>query len=304
MKRLANVLKFIFDKITVRFEQTESFWSHTPRGTETGDSLISVIIAFGIFGVLATGISKSMVDGFKATKSVSTRQDLETIRQTVLQRMDCRATLGVGITSSFPFPCSAAEIPILRKNGAEIGSTGGRIGDWIVTGSCINQELIIKARIATANTKDGLTGKAVDAISTNSTGVAVSVDLFGGTTDLCREYYDAQFTSCSSPAYRTTKSNEKYDLFRGTHDGEKLCCREVIGEANGPSISGVASCNADEWLMSGGSECTDYKPFTNPSFFHRSEPVGNSWETDCWGAVDFSEDRPARSQAICCPSAN
>ncbi|MBC7530839.1 MAG: hypothetical protein H7318_04610 [Oligoflexus sp.] len=271
-------------------------WTH--KKGEAGDALVSVLIALGIFGVLATGVSQMMVFGFKATKSVSTRQDLETIRQTINNRMDCKATLGITESTNFPVSCASANLLLLRKDGSELGSPGGRIGDWTVTGSCVGKELLISAKSTSSGAKDPLTGKSLDSISSNSSGIPVSTDLFAGASDFCREYIDAGYTTCTDPPY---------DLFRGAHGGDKLCCREVNAVANvpGPGQAGIASCNADEWMMTGGGMCPlPLAPGVfeaNPYFLHNSAPVGESWMTDCWAARDHTLDYDAWATAICCP---
>ncbi|MBC7530841.1 MAG: hypothetical protein H7318_04620 [Oligoflexus sp.] len=261
--------------------------------SELGSSLVTVIVAMGLTGLLTVGITQITVMGHKANKSVDFRQKLESIRQIVRNQIDCKKTLGITPITVLPLTCAATtNLTLLRADGQNVGAGDG----WILKGNCLSadNELIISASMP--GVKDPLTGRDIDSLASNSFGVTVSQDIFGGTSDFCREYYEPPIPwGCSGT----------YDQFRGNYQGATLCCRvQQTGSTRGTA---VATCNANEWILNGTGVCeTDAEWWANKAFLHTNNINGatNSWHADCYETLSdpLSPDHPARAEAVCCPS--
>lgn len=265
------------------------------QSSEAGNAILSVLIAIGIFGILSVSMTNMGSNSMKASKSVSYRQDLETIKKTISSRMDCKETLGINPASVLPLTCGGARHKLRRIGGGKIGSNPNMIGDWTISSKCINQKLIIQASMP--GVKDPLTGRLLDDLPSNTTGTTVSEDLFGGSSNFCQSFYDPAFASCSGSGI--------YDKFKGSRKGKKLCCREITAMAGPPEYTSQPTCEADEWTMTGGGQCIydgTLASTANPSFLHKSYTAPSAWGVDCY-TVRGAESRTI-GFAICCPKYN
>jgi hypothetical protein len=280
---------------------------------------------------LAMLLMRVMDTGMRASKSIRLRSDLEAIRQTLLNRIDCHDTLNPTGTAVLPLSCATYTNVVLKRKGGAAIATAGKIGDWTITSACVGDELLVRASQA-ASRKDQLSGLAVNDIPSNSSGTKVSQDLFGGTTDFCREYFDPG-SSCSGT----------YDLYTGFDNRGAVCCRRVeavrnhvnstVNPPNGVN-SAVAQCDAGEYVKSGGGRCN--RDFSGAVINNSKEEHGlmqnagidyddNSYQVDCDGDgrtqiyvamgwtpshtsppnSDYDNTKPmdsaASAWAICCP---
>ncbi|MBC7530840.1 MAG: hypothetical protein H7318_04615 [Oligoflexus sp.] len=260
--------------------------------SESGNAILSVLVAIGIFGILSTNMTTTNNNSMKASKAVSYRQDLETIRKTISSRLDCKQTLNITPGSTLPLSCKPRpQLRLKRMDGNPIGSNPNKIGDWTVKAVCEGSELIIKA---TNPGSDPLTGRPLNDTSSNATGTKVSDDLFGGSSDFCRSFYDLAATSCSGT----------YDIYKGSRRGNKLCCRKISHTPGPPSYTAQPNCNSNEWAMTGGGECIYdgvLSSSADPSFLHVSHMAGSGWGVDCFNASG-SSDAGTVGFAICCPN--
>ena len=113
---------------------------HMPffKNKESGLSLISILIAAGILGILAVGASRMMVNSFRSSKNIEQRDERSAIRQAVLRRFSCTRTLGVASPTP-PIACPANITP-RDTRGNNLFGANGRVGNsiWVVTASCQN----------------------------------------------------------------------------------------------------------------------------------------------------------------------
>lgn len=275
---------------------------------ERGTSLISILIAAGIAGFVALTISKVTTNGLYGAKSIAERQDLEAIKQTIRTRLDCPSSLNVTSSTTLPLTCSSyGNVTLRRSDNTSITDPNGFLGEWQIQAGCINNRITVRA---TRSGNDPLTQKPWSNVVSNSvTGETISTDLFGGTTDFCREFFVAG-ASCSGTyaSYMGIKKN-----------GEALCCRRVLGNSIADSWGGqysVAQCGNQEYIHSGGGECINYAAH---AFLHASTvvprgsslnnpwfvaPISNAAYADCYGMNETTlarEERDAGAVAICCP---
>lgn len=168
---------------------------------DAGFSLVTVLVAIGIAGILAVAVSKIMGIGFKGNRSIQNRTDLGHIRNLISTRLDCVRTLGAA-----PAICDGTAI-VMRDSGNRPLATGNRIGDWTIGASCpstcdanennpgtgatpCNQIVVV----ATWPGIDPLTGRPRNLTATNSRGATVSTDLFGGMAVHCPLSYQGRFS--------------------------------------------------------------------------------------------------------------
>jgi hypothetical protein len=273
--------------------------------SDAGFSLIAVMVAAGLGLIVAVLLSKVTSDGFRGAKSVGLRADLDSIRQTVRDRLDCRATLGVTGVTVLPLSCAGfANVTLKRRGGAAITSTG-KLGDWTVSGGCAGNRLLIRASWPG---KDPLSGGNRDDIPTNGTGAKVSTDLFGGISDFCREYFDPGMTCAGA-----------YPLYTGFSSNGATCCRRTatsyqnifLAAAPFNLNSAKAVCNPGEYVKFGGARCnvddggvylTNYA--TQEDGFLQNASIDfttQSVYSDCSGHTYGAKDAVAAAYAICCP---
>lgn len=268
---------------------------------ETGESMLALIISMGLFGLLAVGISQMSVQGYKANKSVELRQGLEVVRETIRSRMDCRKSLGIAAGAPLPLSCaSSIDRELKGSDGRDLGSGGGKIGVWTVKGSCQGNELIIRA--SADQLLDPINGQKIDAMLSNSIGTKVSEDLFGGTSDFCREYYEESVDSCGGD----------YPSYQGTFGGSPLCCRKQGSDVQASYLYGTRStCRPNEWILRGWGACDISGPpnhdwWENPAFLHADIIEGNAALTDCYPSNPAGPmptgDSASSAGAVCCPA--
>jgi hypothetical protein len=155
------------------------------RAAQRGVSLIEAVIAAALLSVVATAVATVAANGIRGVGHARKRQDLEALRRTVLDSLDCQRTLDTP-PGAFPKSCLAFPAVSLRRlDGAEL-APGGKIGGWDVAAgcdpACVNadgsscaNELIVRVSHVGV---DPLTGKPWSDYKT-------ATDLFGGTSDLC-----------------------------------------------------------------------------------------------------------------------
>ncbi len=304
-----------------------------------GMSLITVLVAVAVLSIVSVMFSKLLKTGVGGAAHVGNSMDLESIKMSLLQQFDCRASLGVLPSTTLPISCASfSSVPIKRSNGTDIFS--GPAAGWTMAATCTGNEVIFSA---TRTGNDPLTNQPY-ATSSNAT------DVFRGASEFCRQYFDP------SPTCPTAPNNIRIGE---SPEGRPRCCRLVIDDTIGSGYAGaptaadhpsnpgfdtagvgwyaIAQCGAAEYLHSGGGECPDYMLASNPriGFLHTSGPytynrisqVGppvrveevapppanlgmepQAWIADCHG-FDFtvpnqptSTHRRAKAWAICCPT--
>lgn len=258
---------------------------------QTGNAIVAVLIATGIFGMLSLGMTRMTANNMKAAKSLNLRQDLEAIKKTIRSRMDCRKTLGINPSSSLaPSACKKVKRGLKRMDGSDLGTADKKIGDWTVEAYCENDEVIFTASMP--GVKDPLTGKPIDSMASNTAGTTVAVDLFGGTSNFCEAFLQPNYADCGTGTY---------NIYKGSRNGSKTCCREY--NASSTNV-GYAWCKPDEMIFIGGGNVVfDGAPTWAgaPGFFHTFVDHDTGWAVDAFSANDKYVDAKTTARAICCP---
>jgi len=267
--------------------------SHRRHGSSNGTSLIELIIAVGISAICIWGVAKVFENGISGTKFVRNRRDLESIKQMINADLDCSQTLAIVPGTPLPVSCANySSVTLLKSSGEAIGAAlpngGNQIAQWTISTACINNQLVVSA---TAPGNDQLTGVPLSSTPSNSLGVKVSTDLFGGSTDFCREDFDSSFQNCqiSDPNYP--------HLQLGTNvGGQPLCCRLVTSLT---AIDPVVSCNTYEFGLDPSGICVGTGAVNGVQVI-TSDPAQLAWTISC-----YQWDGSAKARGIvavyCCP---
>ncbi len=216
------------------------------RESESGVSLVGVLIGAGLAGFIALMISRNLTQGLQGQKKVEIYGELAHIEQQIGRYLDCdyslaQARLQAGVSSNQAL-CNAASSsgadllaskPIQLYAKTENGSyksfttdlnpaqfQAGRIGQWYLRAGCdwTNQSLVIRAARLQGTTfvKDPLTKTSLDWNNDR-------LLLFGGQTgqtSLCFMQTPSAPTSSasvtSSVAYLDTRGEITFDVPAGT----------------------------------------------------------------------------------------
>ncbi len=125
--------------------------SKDPRsGFPPGFSLISVLVAVAITGIIAVVTSQIASNGFAGQKSLGFRNDIESIRQSVLKQVSCAETLK---TFGTPAVCGFVDLKdkkgkfVMKKDPTATGvfaNSGPIAGDWYAKASCGASSVVIQ----------------------------------------------------------------------------------------------------------------------------------------------------------------
>ena len=111
---------------------------------EAGSSLISVLIAAVIVGVIAMVSSQVLVNSRAGMKATEMQSDINAIRKNIMDNFDCAKSLGS--PTALPLSCSSfSSIPILRANGSSVVGAGGKVGVCTIAAGCSNNHIVFTA---------------------------------------------------------------------------------------------------------------------------------------------------------------
>lgn len=266
---------------------------------QAGFSLLAVIVALAIVGGIAASMSQMTVQSLRGGKAGSIRQDIETIKQTILKTHDCRSSLNVAAASALPMSCPSSPITLRRRNNTPI-----TLGPWTLNVSCTDGaggHLTVGISRPGA---DPVTGRSWSSLrATGPSGSTIDSDVFGGTEKLCSAYLDSNATC--------TGANQ---IYQGIVNGRPHCCRLVTDVGPAPDYISTATCNANEYIKSGGGSCHDMHTggpqlMTEHTYMHTNflDNPNSRWVTDCHAAQHVgvslppAPDIPSIAYALCCP---
>lgn len=159
-----------------------------------GFSLVEVMVATSILGILCFAVVKMSDSAFKAASISNSRQDLASLKMIVRDQVSCPLTLGLPSNYDFsvPVPCggpyklkkvspsNAAGVLI----GVSVDAERTQLGDYKIRATCVSNQLQIMVE---STRKDPVTKK-----------IPPPKDLFAGAggNGLCSQY----FTGATCPA--------------------------------------------------------------------------------------------------------
>jgi|NOAtaT_7_FD_contig_21_3855916_length_1147_multi_9_in_0_out_0_1 hypothetical protein len=111
-------------------------WKRRIRSSQEGVTIVEVLVALGILGVVAVGLGRLMNNSMTAQRSVELRSDVEDLRRFIQTNLSCAKTFDS--FPSRPVNCSG-NIALRRENGSIIVASGGQaLGNWTLTARCEN----------------------------------------------------------------------------------------------------------------------------------------------------------------------
>lgn len=156
---------------------------------QSGTSLVGVLMALGLFSVLALGMNRITVDSLRSTKSIEGRTNLEALKQMVIARLDCSKT----VPADPQMACATdSYVELKSKNGLVFlpnkGVIGEKMGSHNIRAVCSasKQGIILEARLTNAQGEgiaDPMTQKLSD-----------FTDAFKGIR-FCSDNFDKQATA-------------------------------------------------------------------------------------------------------------
>ncbi len=158
---------------------------------ESGNVFVSVLMGSALLAALASQVSGVSIRGQAFQKRNSERINIDVIKSTVLQRLDCSKTLeSRSAYESTPRCRDFRNGVLIRRSDGSVLNPNNQIGEWTLKASCplINgkdaDELVITLH------KEG-----VDPITkTPWSKMKYAADLFEGVSDFCREQFSEQET--------------------------------------------------------------------------------------------------------------
>ena len=119
---------------------------HSRQDRESGISLVAVLIAVGIMGLVASLMSDLFTKSFKSQADIEERLDLTAMKRSLLDSFSCAQTLGSPPIEDLPLDCGDFRNIVLRNNrGDAITFTDARNGgSWRAGASCRNDELVMR----------------------------------------------------------------------------------------------------------------------------------------------------------------
>ena len=270
------------------------------RRNETGQSLVTVMVAVAVLGTIAVVMSRMMSNGLNANRHVELRGDLESMRRVLAQSVDCTATL---TAAGGPGTCSTSSFFALRdRNNNVIGAPSfgaWKLGAWHVRSHCAGNRLNVQYARATSST-----AFASDPLHPN-----VTYDwTYGSTTkplfptnELACDAFFGTATTCTAPPgyycnYTTADGTYKIVAADLTRDPSINAC-STLGSAcavwypgeTDTGYFGTITCPAGYKVASGGANCNsvgvggpfagDQAGVTESSFI--ADPAGQSWKVKC-----------------------
>ncbi len=268
-------------------------------GSEAGVSLIGVMMAIGISGILAVAATQLMHNMQKSVTSGS----LETERIGLIDQLrgsiDCDKTFS-GIYANPTTSCALNPyLPLINRFNSTLVALGGStIGSWEVRARCSPDGFEVRvARLTTAaksNSEAWLFTTTTaslfktDALNVNKVMSWQWNDTTPGRKNViikkagvCGSKFAPTAVAPACPAGSTcTYHGSAFDIVtvQSTFYGPGVTCGPAIPNCTGYRYGAVVACPTNYVVTGGGGHCE----FTsNGGFQLRSLPQGNSWNTEC-----------------------
>ena len=114
--------------------------------SQSGVSLLSVIIAVGMMGVLAAGMSRFLKRSFKASADLNTKADYLSIKRSIDGQIDCSRTVNkINVNQCDGAGNDYVGLYYHGKTNPQIPRAGRRFGNFFVRAKCTNQGLDVRA---------------------------------------------------------------------------------------------------------------------------------------------------------------
>lgn len=243
-----------------------------------GFSLIEVLVASAVLGIIAVAIASMSGTAFQAASISNSRQDLASLKMVLREQVNCPLTLGLPVDYDFSVPVPCAGPYILKKNSPSGPvNLGGpttppdpertQLGNYKIRASCVANQLQIMVE---STRKDPLTKTYLP-----------PKDIFAGAggNGLCSQY----FTGATCPPGR---------VVTGVANGIPVCSAAVTcpsGQVQTGMSNGVPVCAPSGGCTGGKVQigesnglpvCTTPSPCVAPYYqvgFSNGLPVCQYW---------------------------
>ena len=211
------------------------------KRSESGFSLISVLIAVGMFAILATFVSKFLFNSQKAALSTERRVDLKMLARSFSENVDCGLTLS---SPSFtdpafvPIVCGSRPIGTVTLRRKDNRAYPNSMGGFDIRAGCTDNRLAIEVR------KRGTLKN-----------VSEFVDAFSGTGDLCHHYFTAN--PICPPGQGVIGQAGPVPVCGSLGNPNNVITREVRGAVGSASRAQVSCLPNELRLACGGSRQPD-----------------------------------------------
>jgi hypothetical protein len=149
-----------------------------------GFSLLAVLIAIVLSGILIVFLMQILQQGFKGGKKIEIDMDRQSVRRSIVEALDCGLTLSPNRAAA----CANPIVPKRKRNGANLLDPDGKLGPWRVQMVCGSQGLEVRVSYPIGNSstdfRKDMGGLPMDLSHPKAA-------LFVGETALCQSHFVA-----------------------------------------------------------------------------------------------------------------
>ena len=261
--------------------------------SERGDSLISVMIATVIMGIIAVGFASMHSFSMRATKSVEYKDELISLRRVLRAKTDCSETLTGQICDGI------TTFPLKDSTGSVIGTPhfgAWKLGSFDTSATCLSGKMSIRfARLKGTNsfTTDPL-NKAPFSWEPLYKNGDLDCDDFWSNDTTCDTGCDTPFRDINEGNYRIAAGD--------AHPGD-ACNGGAWGW--GMHYSATVHCPPGWGAVGGGAACGSFNGggLAGGTFVLAN---GSGWFSDCcsYPAPGCSQPDPHSPKVTCNPAAS
>lgn len=230
--------------------------------SEAGMSLISILVAIGLTGILATIMGTIWTNSFKTQHRLELKGDIASAKSYIKSQLDCEATLT-------PMPSCSSSTPVTLKKvgGGNLTTSNGLLyGNFYAAATCDSTSGTLVINLAKKDSagnfmKDPLSNTPLDWNSSSN-------PLYGANLPICFEMFGA--SGSGNQPVKIVTENMTLSVASSVY-----------------SLSGSAICPSGYFVLSGGNTCRQVTGGITPSnsavvFWQTGIPTSNNgWTAQC-----------------------